>query len=99
MGKFDAESKKYVNMKHIFADAFNYLMHDGKQVIQPDQLFPVDTTEIAVPYGNGARTPVQKYRDSLKIWAAMRDQNMIYVLLGGEIHAKVHYAAAVKDMV
>lgn len=65
MGKFDAESKKYVNMKHIFADAFNYLMHDGKQVIQPDQLFPVDTTEIAVLYGNGARTPVQKYRDSL----------------------------------
>lgn len=99
LGKFDAESKKYVNMKHIFADAFNFLMHDGKQVIQPDQLFPVDTTEIAVPYGNGARTPVQKYRDSLKIWAAMRDQNIIYVLLGGEIQAKIHYAAAVKDMV
>jgi len=99
VGSFDAESKQYVNLKHIFADAFNYLMHDGKQIIQPEQLFPVDTTEIAVPYGNGARTPVQKYRDSLKIWATMRDQNMIYVLLGGEIHAKIHYAVAVKDMV
>ena len=98
MGKLDTESKEYVNKRYIFADAFNYLIYDGEQVIDPEKLFPVDTTEITVPYGNGARVPIQKYRDSLKMWAAMSDNETIYVLLGGEIQNRVHYAMPVKDM-
>lgn len=30
-------------------------------MIQPEKLRELDTTEIAIPYGNGARAPVQKY--------------------------------------
>lgn len=98
MGKFDAESRKYLAINKIFADAFNFLIYDGEEVIKPEALRTVDTTEIAIPYGNGARVPIQKYRDSMKIWAAMQDENAVYILLGGEAQHKVHYAMPVRDM-
>lgn len=98
MGKIDTESKRYLSINKIFADAFNFLIYDGEPVIDPDQLRPVDTTEITMPYGNGARVPIQKYRDTMKIWAAMEDDNAVYILLGGEVQAKVHYAMPVRDM-
>ena len=94
MGIIDTESKKYLSIDRIFADAFNFLIYDGEQVIKPENLRPVDTTEVAVPYGNGARVPIQKYRDILKIWAAMEDDNAVYVLLGEEAQANVHYSHA-----
>lgn len=59
---------------------------------------PVDTAEIVTPYGNGAKTPIQKYRDNMKIWAAMQDGKVVYVLLGNENQSKVHYAMPVKNM-
>ena len=48
-------------------------------------------------YGNEARLPVQKYRDLLKIWEAMTDGKIIYVILGAELQGKIHYAMPVKD--
>ena len=51
MGKFDTLTKKYMSNPDIFADAFNYLLYDGKRVISSDTLQSVDTTEIVVPYG------------------------------------------------
>ena len=98
IGKIDTESKRYMEDNAHFADVLNYLIYDGKPVIHPENLSPLDTTEIAVPYGNGARVPIQKYRDTLKIWAAMSDNKVVYVLLGGEIQNKVHYAMPVRDM-
>lgn len=98
VGKIDAESRKYLSVNQIFADAFNYLIYDGDQVILPEKLRTVDTTEIAIPYGNNSRVPVQKYRDTMKIWAAMEDEYAVYVLLGGEAQSHVHYAMPVKDM-
>ena len=49
-----------------FADAFNYLLYDGEQVIRSEELQELDTTGLTVPYGNNARVPVQKYRDLLE---------------------------------
>ena len=44
----------------IFADAFNYFLYDGKQVIDPLKLHAMDTTEISMPYGEGnTQSPVQ----------------------------------------
>ena len=97
MGVMDAEGKQYLSNPVFFADAFNYLLYDGEQVIQPDQLRELDTTGLTVPYGNHARAPVQKYRDLLKLWNAMMDENAIYVMLGAELQDKVHYGMPVKD--
>ena len=97
MGVIDTEGKKYLSDNEIFADAFNYLVYGGKQVIKAAELREIDTTEFAVPYGNNAKAPVQKYRDILKLWNAMMDDDAIYVILGAELQDKVHYGMPVKD--
>lgn len=97
MGLIDIETKKYMSDAAHFADAFNFLIHDGRPIIKPEDLKPVDSTEIVIPYGNDAREPKQKVRDVMKIWQAMRDENAIYVMLAAENQAKVHYAMPVKD--
>ena len=40
---------------------------------------------------------MQKYRDLLKMWNAMMDENAIYVILGAELQDRVHYGMPVKD--
>ena len=97
MGLIDTEGKKYLSNNLFFADAFNYLMYDGEEIIKADELKELDTTELTIPYGNNARVPVQKYRDLLKLWNAMMDDNAIYVILGAELQDKVHYGMPVKD--
>ena len=97
MGLIDTEGKKYLSDNEIFADAFNYLIYGGKQVIKAAELREIDTTELAVPYGNNAKAPVQKYRDILKLWNAMMDDDAIYIILGAELQDKVHYGMPVKD--
>ena len=96
MGVIDTEGKKYLSKNKFFADMFNYILYDGKAVIQPEELRELDTTEIAIPYGNGARVPVQKYRDLLKMWSAYMDDTAVYVMLGAELQGNTHYAMPVK---
>lgn len=97
-GVLDTEGKQYFSNNRFFADAFNFLLYGGEEVIKEDKLKEVDTTQIAVPYGNHARLPIQKYRDLLKLWNAMEDENAIYVLLGSELQGKVNYGMPVKDV-
>jgi hypothetical protein len=100
MGKKDTVTKDYIKDNDVFADAFNYLIYDGESVIQPEKLYPLDTTVIGVPYGDdGAEVPVQKYRDEFKYITAMEDDSAIYLLLGTEAQANIHYAMPVKDMI
>ena len=98
MGRIDTETKAFMSDPSRFADAFNYLIYDGQPVIKPEDLKPLDTTEIAIPYGSNARVPEQKYRDVLKLVSIMKDDEAIYAVLGVENQAKIHYAMPVKDM-
>ena len=41
----DTATKQYVSEVEVFADAFNYLIYDGEQVIKPEQLTDMDTTQ------------------------------------------------------
>ena len=49
MGAIDTEGKQYLSNPVFFADAFNYLLYDGEQVINPEELRELDTTELTVP--------------------------------------------------
>ena len=83
MGNTDTLAKQYMSDNRVFADAFNFYLYSGRQVIQPGNLHPMDTTAIAVPFGNGGkRHPVQKYRDVIKYLTAMEDGEMAYLVLG-----------------
>ena len=98
MGKADTVTKAYMSKNEIFADAFNFLIYEGKQVIKSEELKELDSTEIVLPYGQGADEPKQKFRDVLKLWSAKQDENAIYVIFGIENQDKVHYAMSVKNM-
>ena len=94
----DAITKDYLSDTTIFADVFNYYIYGGEQVILPEQLEERDPTEIALPYGSdGATTPIQKFRDVQKLYTAMTDGDIEYILYGIESQANVHYAAPVKN--
>jgi len=96
--KVDTITKDYVKDAGVFADIFNYYIYGGRQVIRPEQLTERDSTKIALPYGaDGAVVPVQKFRDVQKLYAAMTDGKMEYVLYGAENQAEIHYAMPVKN--
>lgn len=96
--KTDTITKDYVKDVGVFADIFNYYIYGGRQVILPEQLTERDSAKMALPYGaEGAVVPVQKFRDVQKLYAAMTDGRMEYVLYGVENQSEIHYAMAVKN--
>ena len=104
MGLSDTVTKEYMRENTIFADAFNYLIYGGKRVVDPNLLQELDTTEIALPFGDedayGKQTveAVQKYRDVLKSAVIMQDNKAAYILLGIENQTDVHYAMPVRNI-
>ena len=52
MGTVDIVTKEYMRENAVFADAFNYLIYNGKKVIDPAKLKEIDPTEIALPFGD-----------------------------------------------
>ena len=73
----DTVTKQYVSDPKVFADAFNYLIYSGRQVIRPEQLTDLDATQFAIPYredDEGKPEATQKYRDVLKTLAVKTDE-------------------------
>ena len=96
MGKIDTVTKAYMKKSSVFADAFNYFIYGGRQIIDPEKLQELDTTEVAVPFGSEDEDFVQKYRDLLKTAAVMMDDEATYLILGVENESDVRYAEPVK---
>ena len=97
----DTVTKKYVSDPKVFADAFNYLIYNGEQVIRPEQLTDLDATQFAIPYREeeeGKPESTQKYRDVLKTLAVKTDDQRAYLVLGIENQSNVHYAMPVRNM-
>ena len=100
MGKVDARTHEYLSDNNRFADIINYYIYNGEQIIKPDDLHEMDTSEIVFPYGEGNNTSdiIQKYRDILKCACTMTDNKVNYLILGIENQSEIHYAMPVKDM-
>ena len=69
MSVIDSITKNYMQQNTVFADVFNFLIYDGRPVIEAKKLRELDTTELAVLYGQDVAAgkkrseAVQKYRD------------------------------------
>ncbi len=95
----DSLTKAYMERPDVFADAFNFLLYDGEQVIKPEELREMDTTAVALPFGSdGKQASVQKVRDVLKQWVLKRDNDAAYLLLGVENQSDIHYAMPVRNL-
>lgn len=102
MSKKDTVTKAFMRENTVFADAFNYLIFNGKKVIQPERLQELDTTELVQLIAKGKNNKnesVQKYRDILKADVIMEDENADYLLLGIENQTEIHYAMPVRNMI
>jgi len=98
LGAKDTVTKEYMQDAEIFADAFNYLIFDGEQVVKAERLHEMDTTSIVIPFGDDAKPElVQKYRDVLKMMTAMQDENAAYVIFGVENQSELNYCMPVRN--
>ena len=98
MGKSDAVCKAYMTDAARFADVFNYFVYGGRQTIDKDDLSPLDPAEVVIiPEARGL-TVEQRYRDVLKVWEAMSDGRVVYVLLGVENQTYIDYAMPARIM-
>ena len=98
MGKRDDLTKDYMLDNERFADVFNYLIYDGRQVITKDDLIEKDPTELTV-FSNGKDIfSRQKMRDVLKQCVVKTSGGITYVLMGIENQSDVHYAMVIKNM-
>ena len=98
MGKIDSAAKKYLSRPDRFADAFNFFIFEGEQVINPAKLKEMDTTAIALLHGNGAKKYVQKYRDLLKLCTIMEYGQSYFVIFGVETQSYIDYSMPVRNM-
>ena len=98
MGEKDTAAKLYFAKPHFFADAFNFFLFDGDKVIKPEELSPMDSTEVAMIFGKKKNTPVQQHRDLLKLWNAGENEDGVFVLLGLEPQSTIHYGMTVRNM-
>ena len=76
----------------VFADAFNYFIYGGKQVIRPEKLQEMDPEEILSLFDQENQKTVEKARDLL-----MSDDKAAYLILGIENESKTRYAEPVKN--
>ena len=97
MSKKDTITKQYLGQNPVFADAFNYYLFNGEQVIKPDDLKEQDSAEIAIIRKMGRAFPNQKFRDVLRLCTIRHNKYTTFVLLGIETQSDIHYAMPVRD--
>ena len=67
MGKKDSFTKILLSQNDVFADIFNFLLFDGKNIIPEDSLTEMDTCAVTFISDDFANTyPIQKSRDVLR---------------------------------
>ena len=77
-----------------FADLFNAVLFDGKQVLKPEELVEVDTDLSSLLKVNGHVETVQKIFDVVK----KTSDGVEYVIWGLENQEKIHYAMPLRHM-
>ena len=98
MGKPNVVTKQYMKDNARFADACNFFLFGGQQVIKPEELKEKDVTELALPKGLKGAVAIEKIRDVLKICCVKTAGGVTYLIVGIENQADVHYAMVVRNM-
>ena len=96
MGKADISVNNWLENKTRFADLFNGVIFDGKQIIQPEELEKVSpVSSVNIKNRKGKRKSIKKYRDIIMLWK----KQAAFVLLANESQDKIHYAMPPKVMI
>lgn len=96
--KPDTVLKNYWSNNEQFADFFNAVLFEGKQVIKSEELEDVDTEEsIVMEHGNYAES-ISASRDNIKIQKKSSAYGVQFALLGLESQGHIHYAMPMRVM-
>ncbi len=90
----DLVARNYFKQDEPFADLFNVILYQGKQIIKPKQLKPLDITELA----EKEITVMEKRRDVLKLLEVKTDGKQSYMILGLECQSRVEWKMAIRMM-
>lgn len=96
--KPDTVLKNYWNDNEQFADLFNAVLFDGKQIIESRELTDVDTEESSVLEHRDYAESIKASRDNIKIQKKSSKYGMQFVLLGMESQEHIHYAMPMRIM-
>lgn len=98
MGKTNVVTKKYMQDNARFADACNFYLFHGEQVINPENLTEQDVTELALPKGLKDAVAIEKVRDILKGCCIKTADGVTYLVVGIENQSDIHYAMVIRNM-
>lgn len=96
--KADIVLKDYWRNNEHFADFFNAVLFDGKQIIMPDELESRDTEASSISEHKGDLQTIEAFRDMLKVHKRSAAQGVELVLLGMEAQEHIHYAMPIRVM-
>ena len=96
--KPDTVLKNYWSDNEQFADLFNAVLFDGRQVILPEELEDVDTEESTVLEHKEYAESIKASRDNIKIQKKSTVHGVQFVLLGLESQEHIHYAMPMRIM-
>ena len=96
--KPDVVLKNYWNGNAEFADLFNAVLFQGKQIIQPEDLESDDTNEATLQEHGDSVDSLNLFRDTIKICKRSEKSGIQFVLLGMEHQEHIHYAMPMRVM-
>jgi hypothetical protein len=96
--KPDVVISNYWQNNEQFADLFNAVLYDGRQVIKPEDLEDADTDESSVFEHRDYAESVKASRDNIKICKKSKKYNVGLMLLGLEGQQSIHYAMPLRVM-
>ena len=96
--KPDTVLKNYWSCNEQFADIFNAVLFEGKQVIRHEELEDVDTEESTVLEHKDYAESIEASRDNIKIRKRSSENGIEFVMLGKESQKHIHYAMPLRVM-
>ena len=96
--KPDIILKNYWNDNEQFADLFNAVLFEGKQVIRPEELENEDTEDSSVLEHRDYTESIRASRDNIKISKTSTAYGVNLVMLGLESQEHIHYAMPLRVM-
>ena len=96
--KPDIVVKNYWRNNEQFADFFNAVLFDGKQIIKADELEDIDTEESSILEHKDYAESIGAARDNVKIRKKSTIYNVELVILGMEGQERIHYAMPMRVM-
>ena len=96
--KPDTVLRNYWRNNERFADFFNVVLFDGKQLIKPEELEDRDTEESSILEHRKYAEAIQSSRDNIKIRKRSTVYGVEFVMLGIEHQGHIHYAMPMRIM-